>query len=72
MVEDGVAVVGLVGDDVASGEAVEQRERVGGVVGLAAGEQEADRSAEAVDRQVPLARQTSSGAPQSLVATAPF
>jgi len=72
MVEDGVTVISLVGDDVAGSEAVEQGQRIGGIAGLAAGQQEADWSAETVDRQMPLAGQASSGAPQSLIATAPF
>jgi hypothetical protein len=72
MVEDGVSVIGLVGDDVPWPQAGNERERMGGVTGLAAGEDEADRPAQRVDRDVPLARQSASGAPQSLVFAPPF
>ncbi len=43
-----------------------------GEPGLPGGEEEADRPPEAVDRDVPLAGQTSSGTPQSLVPGPPF
>ena len=72
MVEDGVAVIGFVGDEVAGGEAGDERQGIGGVIGLAAGEDEADRPAEAVDGDMPLAGQSSSGTPQSLVFDPPF
>lgn len=67
-----MAVIGLVGDEVAGGEAGDQRQGVGGVIGLAAGEAEADRPAEAVNRDVPFAGQSSSGTPQSLILDPPF
>ncbi len=44
----------------------------GVVWALAAGEEEADRAAERIDRDVPLGRQSASGTPQSLVFAAPF
>jgi len=72
MVEDGVAVICLVGDEVPGPEALDEGEGVGCVAGLAAGEDEADRPAQRVDRDVPLARQSASGAPQSLVFAPPF
>ena len=72
MIEDGVGVIGFVGDDVGGGEAGEQRESLSGVVNLAAGEDEAQRSTEAVDGDMPLAGQSSSGTPQSLVFDPPF
>jgi hypothetical protein len=42
------------------------------VAGLAAGEKETDWSAQAVDRHMPFAGQSSSGTPQSLVFDPPF
>lgn len=72
MVEDGVCVIGFVGDEVAGDETRDQRQSVGGVIGLTASEEEADRSTETVDRDVPLAGQASSGTPQSLVLGPPF
>ncbi len=72
MIEDGVRVIGFVGDEVAGGETGDQRQGVGRVIGLPGGEEEADRPPEAVDRDVPLAGQTSSGTPQSLVPGPPF
>jgi hypothetical protein len=72
MVENSVAVIGLIGDEVVGGEAGDQWQGIGGVIGLPAGEEEADRPAEAVDRDVPFAGQPSSGAPQSLVLDPPF
>lgn len=67
-----MSVIGLVGDDMACGEAGDQRQGMAGVAGLAAGEDEAQRPTEAVDRDVPLAGQSSSGTPQSLVLDPPF
>lgn len=71
-VEDGVGVVCLVGDDVSGGQAVDQRQRLGGVTALAGGEDEAYRPALTVNGDVPFAGQASSGAPQSLVRAPPF
>ncbi len=67
-----MAVIGLVGKDMASDQAGELRD--GGLViaGVAAGQDEAHRSAERIDGDVPFGCQSTSGAPQSLVATAPF
>lgn len=72
MVEDGVCVIGSVGDEVAGGETGDQRQGIGGVIGLTSGQEKADRAAEAVDRQMPLAGQSASGTPQSLVLDPPF
>ena len=72
MVKDGVSVISLVGNDMSGGEACDQRQRLVGIIGLAAGEDEADGSAKAVDGDVPLAGQSSSGTPQSLVLDPPF
>lgn len=72
MIEDGVAVIGSVCDDVMCGEAGKQRDGRAVVAGIAAGQNEAYRSAKSVDRDVPLAGQSASGAPQSLVADPPF
>ena len=67
-----MGVISAVGDDIAGPEAGDQGERMGGIMGLAAGEEEADRPAQRVDRDVPLARQSASGTPQSLVFAPPF
>ena len=72
MVEDGVGVIGFVGDDISGGEAGDEGERMSGVAGLSAGQQEADRASQAVDRDMPLAAQSTSGTPQSLVFAPPF
>ena len=72
MVEDGVSIVGLVGDEVSWPEAMDEGEGMGGIAGLAAGQEEADRPAQRVDRDMPLAGQSTSGTPQSLVFAAPF
>jgi hypothetical protein len=67
-----MGVIGPVCDDVPWSQAGDEGERVGGVAGLPAGEDEADRPAQRVDRDVPLAAQSASGAPQSLVFAPPF
>jgi hypothetical protein len=72
VVEDGMAVIGLVGEDVGGIEAGQQRDGRPGVTGIAAGQDEADGTAERIDRDVPLGGQSASGAPQSLVAGPPF
>ena len=72
IVEDGVGIVGFVSDNVSAAETGEQGDRMIGVVGLTSCQQEADRPAEAVDRDVPFAGQSSSGTPQSLVFDPPF
>ena len=72
MVEDCVRVIGFVGDEVGGVQAGDQRQGVGGVIGLAAGQEETDRAPEAVDGQMPFAGQSPSGTPQSLVADPPF
>ena len=50
-----MGVIGLVGDDVVGPEAGDESQRMGGVAGLAAGQQEADRPAQRVDGNVPFA-----------------
>lgn len=67
-----MGVIGLVGDDVVGPEAVDEGQGMGGVAGLAAGQQEADRPAQRVDGNVPFAAQSASGTPQSLVFAPPF
>jgi hypothetical protein len=67
-----MAVIGAVGEDVAGRKAGQKRQCVSGVVRLAAGEEEAQRSSASVNREVPLASQSSSGTPQSLVLDPPF
>ncbi len=65
MIEDGVGVIALVGDDGFSAEIAEQRNGLGAVVGLAAGQNEAQGQAQSVGEQVNLGCQTSSTPPQS-------
>jgi hypothetical protein len=67
-----MGIIGPVGDDVPWPQAGDERDGVGGVTGLAAGEDEADRPPQRVDRDMPFARQSASGAPQSLVFAPPF
>ena len=72
VIEDGMAVIGLVGEDVGRIEASQQGDSRSGIAGVAAGQDEADGSAERIERDVPLGGQSTSGAPQSLVAGPPF
>ena len=67
-----MGVVGLVGDNVGGGEARDQRQGMVGIIGLTAGENEAQRPSEPVDGDMPLAGQSSSGTPQSLILDPPF
>ena len=71
VVEDDLAVVALVGQYPDGLACSEQIDGLGAVVDLAASDEEVDRQTEFVGQQVDLGRQTSSGAPQSLV-RAPF
>lgn len=72
MVEDSVAVIGFIGEDMDGIEAGQERDGRSGIAGVAASQDEADGSPERIDRDVPLGRQSASGAPQSLVASPPF
>ena len=72
MIEDGVAVIGLVGDDMGCPHAFDQRQGVTCITGLALCEQEPDRTAQTIHGDMPFARQPASGAPQSLVLDPPF
>lgn len=72
MVEDDVAVIGFVGDDMTRWKAGQQGDCGVVIAGIATGQDEAHRTAEAIDRNVPFAGQSASGAPQSLIATPPF
>lgn len=72
MVEDAVAIIGLVGEHVGGIEAGQQRDGRSGIAGVATGQDESDGAPERVDRDVPLGRQSASGAPQSLIASPPF
>src|SRR5436190_17635301 len=71
-VEDGVAVIGFVGDDGVALDALQHG--LGGLalVHLAAGQAETQRPAKRVGKQMDLGRQSTSGTPQSLVARAPL
>ena len=65
MVEDGIGVVALVGEHRLRAAIAEQRDGLGAIVDLAAGQYEAERQPECVGEQVDLGRQTSSTPPQS-------
>ena len=72
VIEQGMAVIGFVGKDMSRLQAVDERQRMACVAGLTCGEEEAQRPAQAIDGDVPFARQSSSGAPQSRVLDPPF
>lgn len=72
MVENDVAIIGFVGNDMPRWQASHQWDRRIVIAGIAAGQDEAHGAAQAIDRDMPFAGQTSSRAPQSLVATPPF
>jgi hypothetical protein len=65
MIEDGVGVVALVGEHGLGAVIAEQRDRLGAVIDLAAGQPEAERPSKRIGEQVDLGRQTSSTPPQS-------
>jgi hypothetical protein len=67
-----VCVVGGVGEDEARREALNQRARLRRVPGLAGGEQEPRRTAEAADRQMDLCAQAASRASDRLILSPPF
>ena len=67
MVQDGLAVIALVGQHPCGFSISKQPDGLGAVVDLAAGDHEVDRQAQLVGQQMDLGRQTSPGAPQSLV-----
>jgi hypothetical protein len=71
VVEDLLAVVALVGQHPPGLALSEQSDGLGTVVDLSGGNEEVDRQAQLIGQQMDLRRQTSSGAPQSLV-RAPF
>src|SRR5262245_36043928 len=68
----GIAVVGLVGNDAPGGDVFEQLRGSGDVMRLAAGENEAQRPALGIGKDMDLGRQSSSRTPQSLVLAPPF
>lgn len=72
VIENSMAVIGLVGEDMGRIEAGQQRDGRSGIAGIAACQEEADGAAECVDRDVPFGGQSASGAPQSLIASPPF
>lgn len=72
MVEDGMTVIGAVGDDMACGQTAQERDSRTVVTGITTGQDEAHWPTERIDCNVPLAGQSTSGAPQSLVADPPF
>ena len=72
-VADGVAVVSLVAEhDGARCEAVEQRQRGGGVVRLPCRQAEPEREALPIDDRVDLGRETASGATETMISTPLF
>lgn len=68
----GVAVIGLVGEDVARRYAREQFRGGGDVALLAWRDDDPQRSAARIDEQMDLGGQSSSGTPQRLVPRPPF
>ena len=71
MLDDRIGVIALVGQHMAGFAFSQQPDRLGAVVGLSRCQGEVNRQALLVGQQMDLGRQTSSGAPQSLV-RAPF
>ena len=71
VIEDGLAVVALVGQHPLGLSFSQQLDGLGAVVDLAAGQKKVHWQTQFVGQQVNLGRQTSSGTPQSLV-RAPF
>ena len=71
MVEDSLAVIAFVGKHPLCLTLAKQFDGLGAVVDLAPGHEEVNRQAQFIGEQMDLRRQTSSGAPQSLV-RAPF
>ena len=71
-IAQGIAVVGFVGDHVIGMEAFEEGSCLRGVAALARGEDHAHRTSLAIDGEVDLGGQSSSGASQSLVLVPPF
>lgn len=71
MIQDGLAVVALVGQHPLGLSFSEQIDGLGAVVDLTAGDEEVHGQAQFVGEQMNLRRQTSSETPQSLV-RAPF
>jgi len=67
-----VGVVGLVGQDVACRQALDERLGLGDVVALAAGEEEAHRIAERVDGDMELAGQPAPAAADGAIFRPPF
>jgi hypothetical protein len=67
VIKDGLTVIALIGQHPLGLSFPEQLDGLGAVVDLAAGDEKIDRQAQFVGQQVDLRRQTSSGAPQSLV-----
>lgn len=71
VVQDGLAIVTLVGEHPLGLSLAEQFDGLSAVVDLATGHEEVNRQPQFVGQQMDLGRQTSSGTPQSLV-RAPF
>ena len=71
MCDDRVTVIAFIREHMACFSIAQQRDRLSAVVRLSCGYDEVDGQALLIGEQVNLLRQTSSGAPQSLVG-APF
>lgn len=71
MGDDRVTVIAFIGQNMTCFPLAQQRDRLGAVVGLSRCDDEVDGQTLFIGQQVDLGRQTSSGAPQSLVG-APF
>lgn len=67
-----IAVISFVGDHMIGAEAFEESGCLRGIAVLAWGEDDAHRTPTAIDGEVDLGGQSSSGSPQSLVLVPPF
>lgn len=68
MVEDGIGVVSLVGTHRMGLQALQQRQRLGAVASLAAGQSESGQRAQAFDEGVNLGAQSAARSTERLVA----
>lgn len=72
VLSEGVGVIGLVGEDIGRGQALDQGWSLGDVVAFAAGEEEADGVAQGVDGDMQLAGQPASAAANGAIFRPPF
>ena len=67
VVEDGITIICLIGEDMAGIKGGQERDGELGIAGIAAGENESHRTAKAIDRDMPFARQSAIRAPKRLI-----